>query len=166
MVITVCGKTPELGEGVYIAENAAVIGDAHLEKGASVWFGASVRADQAPITIGENSNIQDNVTLHTRPDSPLCIGKNVTIGHNAVVHCARVGDNSLIGMGAVLLDGAVIGADCVVGAGAVVTQNTAVPDGTMMLGVPAKPVKKLDTGAIALLRQPNRYVALAKEYLK
>lgn len=166
MVITVCGKTPKLGEGVYIAENAAVIGGAHLEKGASVWFGASVRADQAPITIGENSNIQDNVTLHTRPGSPLYIGKNVTVGHNAVVHCARVGDNSLIGMGAVLLDGAVIGADCVVGAGAVVTQNTVVPDGTMMLGVPAKPVKKLDADAIALLRQPNRYVALAKEYLK
>ena len=166
MLFAVKGKSPELGESVFVAETAAVVGDVRLDAGASVWFGASVRADMGRIIIGGKSNIQDNATLHTRPGCVLRIGKNVTVGHNAVVHCAEVGDNCLIGMGAVLLDGAVIGSDCVVGAGAVVTQNTVVPDGTMMLGVPAKSVKRLDEDTVALLRQENHYVALAREYLE
>ena len=166
MILTVHGKTPEIAEGVFIAPNAAVIGDARLAKDSSVWFGAVIRADHATVTVGEGSNIQDNVTVHTQPGRNLRIGKNVTVGHNAVVHCAEVGDNTLVGMGAVLLNGAIIGKNCVIGAGAVVTQDAVVPDGTMMLGVPAKVVKQLSPEAIALLEKENLYIELSKEYMK
>ena len=166
MIVEVRGKRPRVAEGVFIAETAAVIGDAVLERDCSVWFGAVIRADHATITVGEGSNIQDNVTLHTQPGKNLRIGKNVTVGHNAVIHCAEVGDNTLVGMGAILLNGARVGKNCVIGAGAVVTQDAVVPDGTMMLGVPAKAVKELSPEAVSLLEQENLYVKLSKEYME
>ena len=166
MILSIHGKTPEIAEGVFIAPNAAVIGDVHLAKDSSVWFGAVIRADHAAVTVGEGTNLQDNVTVHIQPGRDLHIGKNVTVGHNAVVHCAEVGDNTLVGMGAVLLNGARIGKNCVIGAGAVVTQDAVVPDGTMMLGVPAKAVKTLSPEAVAALEKENLYVALSKEYMK
>ena len=159
-------RSPRIHPSVFVAENAAIIGDVTIGKDSSVWFGAVVRGDSASITIGEGTNIQDNATLHIDEGHPLRVGSNVTIGHNAVVHCTEVGDNTLVGMGAVLLDGAVIGKNCVIGAGAVVRQNEQVADGAMMLGIPAKAVKLLPEQVIAELEKQSHYVALAREYLE
>ena len=116
--------------------------------------------------MGEGTSIQDNCVLHTEKGHPLTVGSNVTVGHGAIVHCSCVGDNTLVGMGAVLLDGAVIGKNCIIGAGAVVKEHAVVPDGTMMVGVPAKPVRELSPEVIALLNGTSPYVALSKEYMK
>lgn len=166
MIAPFQGVAPEIEQGVFIAETAAVIGDVRIGPDSSVWFGAVVRGDAAPIRIGAGTNVQDNATLHTDEGRPLTVGNNVTIGHNAVVHCAAVGDNTLIGMGAVLLDGAVIGKNCVVGAGAVVRQNHRVPDGSLLVGVPAKIVRALSPEEAAEMARQSHYVPLAKEYLR
>lgn len=125
-------------EDVVILPGARVNGDVTFGHGCSVWYNAVIRGDEAPIFIGDNTNIQDNATLHTSYGPPLRIGSGVTIGHNAVVHGCTVGDNVLIGMGSIILDGAVIGSNCIVGAGALVTKGTVIPDGSMVLGSPAK----------------------------
>ncbi len=157
---------PRLAPGVFVAENAAVIGDVSIGSNSSVWFGAVIRGDQAPIEIGEGSNIQDNVTLHCDVEHPMRVGDNVTIGHNAVVHCSEVGDNTLVGMGAVLLTGAVIGKCCVIGAGAVVKERAVVPDGVLMAGVPARCIRTLTEDELRLMRQGSHYTELAREYLR
>ena len=157
---------PAVDPEAFVAETAAVIGDVTIAKDCSVWFGASVRGDCAPITVGEGTNIQDNATLHCEVGHPLTVGKNVTIGHNALVHCSEVGDGSLVGMGARLLDGAVIGKNCVIGAGAVVKEYTVVPDRTLMVGVPARAVRELSEEQLRKLQNAQVYVALSKEYLK
>lgn len=159
------GKEPRTDKDAFVAENAVLIGDVRVGKDSSVWFGAVIRGDDAAINIGCGTNIQDNAVLHCDPGHPLRIGNNVTIGHNATVHCTEVGDNTLIGMGATVLDGAVIGKNCIIGAGAVVKENAVIPDGTMMVGVPAKAVKTLSEDAIAAMQRPSNYVALSKEYL-
>lgn len=166
MMIEFAGHTPELASDVFVAPNATLVGNVHIGAGSCVMFGAVVRADDSSITIGSGSNVQDNATLHAESDAPLTIGDNVTIGHNAVVHCAVVGDNSVIGMGAEALNGAVIGKNCVIGAGAVVKEYAVVPDGTLMVGVPAKAVRELSSEAIEQLQKPNLYVTLAQEYLQ
>lgn len=160
------GIEPKIDPDAFVAETAAVIGDVAIAKDCSVWFGASVRGDCAPITVGEGTNIQDNATLHCELGRPLTVGKYVTVGHNALVHCSSVGDGCLVGMGARLLDGAVIGKDCVIGAGAVVRENTVVPDGTLMVGVPARAVRELSAEQLQKLQNARAYVALSKEYLK
>lgn len=164
MIVPFRGKEPKIAPDVFIAENAAVAGDVTIGPGSSVWFGAAVRGDAAPITIGAGTNIQDSATLHCDPGHPLRVGDNVTVGHNAVVHCAEVGDNTLVGMGACLLTGAVIGRDCIIAAGAVVTQDAVVPDRTLMAGVPAKPVKTLPPEYIEYMEKQSLYVELAEEY--
>lgn len=126
------------GEGHFIAPNAAVIGDVLLKAGSSVWFSAVIRADVEYIEIGEGANVQDGAVLHADPGTPCIIGSNVTIGHNAMVHGCTVGDGSLIGINAVVLDGAVIGRNCLIGAGALVTGGTQIPDNSLVLGSPAK----------------------------
>ena len=160
------GKTPQVSPEAFVAETAVLIGDVTVGKDSSVWFGAVLRGDQAPITVGEGTSVQDNAVLHCEKDHPLHIGNNVTVGHGAIVHCAAVGDNTLVGMGAVLLDGAVIGKDCVIGAGAVVKENAQVPDGTMLVGVPAKPVRSLSPEQLEHLHATSPYVALSKGYMK
>ena len=160
------GKTPRVSTEAFVAETAVLIGDVTVGKDSSVWFGAVLRGDQAPITVGEGTSVQDNAVLHCEKDHPLHIGNNVTVGHGAIVHCAAVGDNTLVGMGAVLLDGAVIGKDCVIGAGAVVKENAQVPDGTMLVGVPAKPVRSLSPEQLEQLHANSPYVALSKGYMK
>ncbi|MBQ9411817.1 MAG: gamma carbonic anhydrase family protein [Oscillospiraceae bacterium] len=164
MIVPYRNHLPQVHPEAFVAENAALVGNVTLEKDSSVWFGAVVRGDNGAISIGAGSNVQDNATLHCHPGCDLTVGKNVTIGHNAVVHCSKIGDNCLIGMGSVVMDGCVLGRCCVVGAGAVVTQNTVVPDGTMLLGVPAKPVKTLSAQAMARLEEPSEYVLLAAQY--
>ena len=125
-------------ETVILLPGARVNGDVTLGPGCSVWFNAVIRGDEAPIAIGENTNIQDNATLHTSYGHPMNVGSGVTVGHNAILHSCTVGDNCLIGMGAIVLDDAVIGRDCIVGAGALVTKRTVIPDGSMVLGSPAR----------------------------
>lgn len=166
MLITLRGKTPQVSPEAFVAETAALIGDVTVGADSSVWFGAVVRGDNEPIKVGKGTSIQDNAVLHTEKGHPLTIGDNVTVGHGAIVHCSSVGSNSLIGMGAILLDGAVIGDHCIIGAGAVVKENAVVPAGTMMVGIPAKPVRTLGQEQIAFLDGTSPYVGLAHEYLE
>ena len=166
MLMELNGKMPDVSPEAFVAPTASLIGDAKVGKDSSVWFGAVIRGDCASITVGEGTSIQDCCVLHTEADRPLTIGNNVTVGHGAIVHCTRVGNNTMVGMGAVLLDGAEIGDNCIIGAGAVVKEHAVVPDGTMMVGVPAKPVRELSPEQIAFLNGTSPYVALSKEYLK
>lgn len=130
-----------------------------------MWFGAIVRADNEPMQIGAGSNIQDAVVLHSDPGSPLCIGENVTIGHQAMLHGCSVGDGTLIGIGAVVLNGAKIGKNCLVGAGALITEGKAFPDGSLIVGSPAAAKRDLGPEQIrALLQSADHYRAIAKRF--
>lgn len=145
---------------VYIAPNATVVGDVKLENNVSVWYGAVLRGDSGAITVGEGTNIQDGAVLHEK----TTLGRFCTVGHRAVVHGCTVGDNCIIGMGAIVLSGAVLGDNCLVGAGAVVTGKTNAPAGSLLLGSPAKVVRQLTDEQIAEQRRgAEHYIALAKE---
>ncbi len=158
-------KTPVIHPDAYIAPNATVVGDVHIGAGSSVFFGSVLRGDREPITIGEDTNIQDNCILHIEYDHPTAVGSRVTVGHGAILHGCTVGDETLIGMGAIILNGAVIGSHCIVGAGALVTQNTVVPDGSLVYGSPAKIKGQLDEAAVAdILRNAEDYRREAAAY--
>ena len=133
----------EKKETIYIAPGAFVIGDVTLGENVGIWYNAVVRGDTNSIYIGNNTNVQDNATLHTDKDFKLHIGDGVTIGHNAVVHGCTVGDNTVIGMGSIILSGAVIGKNCIIGAGSLVTGKMNIPDGSLVMGSPAKIVRPL-----------------------
>ena len=130
------------GDDFWIAPNATVIGNVQLLKDASVWFNAVLRGDVELITVGQGSNIQDGAIIHTDPGFPCTIGKNVTVGHLAMLHGCEIGDGSLIGIGSVILNGAKIGKNCIIGSKALVTEGMEIPDGAMVLGIPGK-VKKI-----------------------
>lgn len=134
---------PEIDASAYVADSANLIGKVTVEANASVWFGVTIRGDNERITIGENSNVQEGTVMHTDMGYPLVIGKNVSIGHQAMLHGCTVGDGSLIGIQAVLLNGARIGKGCLVGAGALVTEGKEFPDHSLILGSPAKVVRTL-----------------------
>src|SRR5881392_307862 len=136
-------KQPKLGKGVFIARGAAVLGDVTLGDFSSVWYNAVLRGDINRIVVGHHTNIQDNSVLHLESDLPCLVGSYVTIGHAAIVHACTLGDETLIGMRSVILDGAVIGRQCLIGAGALVTPRTQIPDGSLVLGAPAKVVRPL-----------------------
>ena len=137
-VLALPGRRPSIADDAFVAHGARIVGDVVLSEGTSVWYNAVLRADSARIEVGADSNIQVNVSVHVDAEHPVVIGRSVSIGHNAVVHGCRIGDGSLIGMGAVVLSGAVIGAGCLVAGGAVVLAGTEVPDGSLVAGVPAK----------------------------
>lgn len=147
------GVSPILPEeGAYwIAPDATVIGKVKLERMASVWFGAVIRGDNELITIGENSNVQDGSVLHTDPGLELIIGRNCTIGHKAILHGCTVGDNTLIGMGAVILNRARIGSNCLIGANALITEGKVIPDNSLVMGQPGKVVGELNEETLAKL---------------
>lgn len=167
MIKTFSGKTPIIDESAFIAENAAIIGDVTIDKGSSVWYGAVLRGDMCSITIGENSNIQDNATVHVGMKDATVIGNGVTVGHNALVHGATVGDNALIGMGSVVLDGAVIGENSIVAAGAVVTSKTVIPPNSLAAGIPAAVIKELSPQQIMGNKMNAMgYTTLASKYKK
>ncbi len=147
------GKAPQLGEGAWVADSAQVIGAVELGENASVWFQAVVRGDTETIRIGRNTNVQDGSVLHADVGMPLVIGANVTIGHQVMVHGCTIGDNSLIGIQAVVLNGAKIGRNCIVGAGSVVTEGKEFPDNSLIIGSPAKVVRTLDEAAARKLAQ-------------
>jgi gamma-carbonic anhydrase len=136
-------KNPKLGRGVYIAKTAVVIGDVTLGVNSSVWYGAVLRGDINRIVVGHHTNIQDNAVLHLADDFPCILGNWVTVGHGAIVHACKVGDEVLVGMGAVILDGAVIGKQSIVGAKALVKQGMKIPPGSLVVGAPARVVRKL-----------------------
>ena len=135
-------QLPDDGD-FWIAPDANVIGKVVLRSGASVWFCATLRGDNEVIEIGEGSNVQENVVMHTDPGCPLTVGRNVPVGHKAMLHGCTIGDNSLIGMGATVLNRAVIGKNCLIGAGALITEDKVIPDNSMVLGSPGKVVKEL-----------------------
>ena len=160
-------KTPQLGQSVYIADSAVVIGDVTMGDKSSVWHNATVRGDINRIEIGEGSNIQDNVVVHLADDFPCLIGAYVTVGHSAILHACTVADESLIGMGAIVLDGAVVGSQCLIGAKALVTPGTIIPDGSMVLGSPAKVVRQLtDQERLSLKPWALKYVGNSEYCLK
>ncbi|MFG5779152.1 gamma carbonic anhydrase family protein [Comamonas sp. J-3] len=159
------GVQPEVAASAWVADSAQVIGRVHLAADSSVWFGSVLRGDNDPIRVGEGSNIQDGSVLHTDKGKPLDIGKHVTIGHNVILHGCTIGDESLIGMGAIVLNGAKIGKHCLVGAGALVTENKEFPDGSLIVGNPAKVVRQLTEEQIAgLKRSAQGYMANAKRF--
>lgn len=155
-------KKPVLGNGVYIARGAVVLGDVTIGDRSSVWYNAVVRGDINRIAIGHHTNIQDNAVLHLADDYPCIVGNYVTVGHSAVVHACTVGDECLIGMGAIILDGSVIGEQCLIGAKALVTNRTQIPAGSLVMGAPAKIVRALSAEERAGLKQwAEKYVANA-----
>jgi len=145
-------KLPD-GDDFWIAPDANVIGQIILGTATSVWFGSTLRGDNEPIVIGEGTNVQENTIMHTDKGYPLTIGKGCTIGHKAMLHGCTIGDNSLIGMGATVLNGAKIGKNCLIGANALVTENKVIPDGSLVMGAPGKIVRQLDEVGIESLRQ-------------
>ena len=167
MIKTFAGKTPVIDESAFIAENASIIGDVTIGKGSSVWYSAVLRGDMCAIKIGENSNIQDNATVHVGMKEEAVIGNGVTVGHNALVHGATIGDNALIGMGSVVLDGAVIGENSIVAAGAVVTAKTVIPPNSLAAGIPATVIKELSPQQIMGNKMNAMgYTTLATKYKK
>ncbi len=161
------GVAPQLGNDVWVADSAQVIGNVVLGDNASVWFGAVLRGDTETLTIGRNSNVQDLSVLHADIGCPLTIGENVTIGHQVMLHGCTIGDNALIGIQAVVLNNAKIGRNCIVGAGSVVTEGKEFPDNSLIIGAPAKAVRTLDDAAAARLRQSaEHYVDNARRFAK
>jgi carbonic anhydrase/acetyltransferase-like protein (isoleucine patch superfamily) len=160
------GVKPEFpGEGEYwVADSATLIGRVRMKRETSVWFGAVLRGDNEWIELGERSQIQDNATLHTDPGFPMVIGSNCVIGHNVILHGCTIGDNSLVGMGAIMLNGSKIGTNCLVGAGAVVTEGKVFPDNSLIVGSPARVIRTLDEKAAAMIRGgADIYVKRSKE---
>jgi carbonic anhydrase/acetyltransferase-like protein (isoleucine patch superfamily) len=154
-------KVPNLAKGVFIAPGAQIIGSVTLEQNSSVWFNAVLRGDLEPIVVGEGSNIQDSAVLHTDESFPCVLGKNVTIGHGAIVHGATINDGALVGMGATVLTGAKLGKGAVLGAGALLPEGKEIPDHMLAVGVPAKIIRPVEAGDGAMFYQQN-----AKRFLE
>ena len=156
---------PVVHPTAWVADNAHVIGSVKLAEDTSVWFGVVIRGDTSTIQVGKGSNIQDNSVLHADEGMPLAIGEGVTVGHQVMLHGCTVGDNSLIGIGAIVLNGAKIGSNCLVGAGSLVTEGKEFPDGSMIIGSPAKAVRMLSPEQIEGLKMSARhYIDNARRY--
>ncbi len=159
------GVEPSLAGTAWAAPSADVIGDVRLGGGASIWFGAVLRADNTPIIIGEDSNVQDGAVGHSDPGAPLTIGSRVTIGHQAIVHGCTISDDCLVGMGARILNGAVLGPECLVGAGALITEGKTFEGGSLIVGVPARVVRPLsDDEKVAIRVSAAHYAEKAARY--
>ena len=164
MVHGIGDKVPRMKDAAFAAWNAEIAGDVTLGRESSVWFSATLRADIAPITVGQGTNIQDGATVHVDTGLPCTIGHGVTVGHNAVLHACTVGDDCLIGMAAVVLSGAVIGKESIVGAGALVTEGKVFPPRSLVLGSPAKAVRLIDDATLEKIRENARvYLGLARQ---
>jgi len=161
------GIAPRMADSAWVADSAQVMGNVVLSEDSSVWFGATLRGDTETITVGRGSNVQDGSVMHADIGYPLTIGDNVTIGHMVMLHGCTIGDESLIGIGATVLNGATIGKNCLVGAGSLVTEGKTFPDGSMIMGTPAKVVKTLTPEQIeGLRRSAQHYVENAQRYRK
>lgn len=148
---------PDLASDVWVAETATVAGNVLMEEGTSVWFGTVIRGDNEKIKIGKRSNIQDNSVLHSDPGSPLTIGEDVTVGHQAMLHGCTIGDNTLIGIGATILNGTKIGKNCLIGAHALITENKVIPDNSVVMGAPGRVIKQVPPAQEAMLKASADY---------
>ncbi|MDR1064289.1 MAG: gamma carbonic anhydrase family protein [Azoarcus sp.] len=159
------GSKPRIGEGCWIAHTATVIGDVRLGGDASIWYNVVIRGDNAPITIGDGTNIQDGAVLHNDEGVPLTIGANVTVGHMAMLHGCSIGDGCLIGIGAVVLNHAVLGRECLIGANALIPEGRAIPDRSLVVGSPGRVLRTLTDEEVARLRVNARhYVENARRF--
>jgi len=165
MILNFEGKRPIVSEEAFVASNATVIGEVTIGKCSNIWYNVVLRGDIAPISIGSNTSIQDGSIIHCDVGVPTVIGNNVTIGHNVMLHACKIRDNSLIGIGAIVLDSAEVGEGVIIGAGAIVTPRTKIPPFTMALGVPAKVVRSLSEEEVEKLKEHALdYVKLMKRY--
>jgi carbonic anhydrase/acetyltransferase-like protein (isoleucine patch superfamily) len=161
------GVRPETEGEHWIAESASVMGRVILKKNASIWFNVVARGDNDPITIGENSNVQDGSVIHTDTGHPTTIGKDCTIGHMVMLHGCTIGENTLIGIGSIILNGAKIGKNCLIGANTLITENKEIPDGSMVMGAPGKVVRELTPEQIQMITgSAHHYVSNWKRYAK
>ncbi|NQZ88465.1 MAG: gamma carbonic anhydrase family protein [Colwellia sp.] len=159
--------SPKISKSCFIAPNASVIGNVELAENSSIWFNVVIRADLAQVKIGRNSNIQDGCVLHVDEGFPINIAENVTIGHKVMLHGCSIGEGSLVGINAVVLNGAKIGKNCLVGANALVTENMVIPDGSLVLGSPAKVIKQLDEKTKKMIEEgATHYVHSNHKYTK
>ena len=159
------GHKPKISSSAYVFENAILIGKVMLDAHSSVWPGCVLRGDVEDILVGERSNIQDGCILHSNYDLPVVVGKGVTVGHRAVLHGCKIGDNCLIGMGAVILDGAVIGDGCIIGAGALVTEKSVIPESSLVLGVPGKISRQVTPEEVEKIKKSAaEYIEFAKQH--
>lgn len=160
-------KSVKISEDARISKQSVLVGDVTIGRDSCVLYFTVIRGDEAPVVIGEESNIQENCTVHVSRNMPVHIGNNVTVGHNAVIHGCTIGDRSLIGMGAVILDGTKIGNDCIIGAGSLVTKNTVIPDCSLVMGSPAKIKRNLTwEEKLGILENSKEYVNVSREMQK
>ena len=161
------GNIPRIDESTYISESVDIIGDVTIEENANIWFGTRLRGDMNKIVIGKNTNIQENTVVHVDKNCPCLIGKDVTIGHGAIIHGCEICDNVLVGMGSIILNNAKIGKNTIIGAGSLVTQGKSFPEGVLILGNPAKVVRELTDDEIKNIKKSaDNYVNLSKRYKK
>ena len=161
------GKKPIIAEDCFIADTASIYGDVEIGSGSSVWFGAALRADLDSIKIGKGSNVQENAVMHMDEGYPVIIGDNVTIGHGAIIHGATIGNNVIVGMGAIVMNGAVIGENSLVGAGTLVKEHMVIPEGSVVVGVPGKVIKEaVEANKLSATMSAIGYAELAKEFNK
>lgn len=166
MIRELQGIKPQIHEEAFIADSAEVMGDVNIDEGSSIWYGAVLRGDIENITIGKYSNIQDNATVHTETNIPTKIGDYTVVGHNAIVHGASVGDNCLIGMGAIVLNNAVIGDNSIIGAGSLVTEGKVIPPNSLAIGTPAKVIRQVTEEDIKGIKgNAIRYNELMKKHI-
>ena len=167
MILSYKNIEPDTSKAVFIAESADIIGDVTLGEDSNIWFNTTLRGDIAPIRVGKGTNIQDGAVLHVNHDMPCIVGDNVTVGHSAVIHAAKVGNGCLIGMGAILLNESEIGEESVVGAGALVTEGKKFPPRSLIIGSPARKVKDItDEDVIKIRANADEYITLGKETAK
>ncbi len=160
-------NVPEIHPEAWVASNATIIGKVKLEKNSSIWFNAVLRGDIELITIGENSNIQDGSVLHTDPGYPLTLGKGVTVGHLVMLHGCQISDNSLIGIGSIILNNAKIGKNCIIGANTLITENKIIPDNSLVVGSPGRVLRKITDEEIkSIIENGQHYVKNSKKYKK
>ena len=160
-------KVVQHSPDVYVAPNATVIGTVNLHAGSSVWFNVTIRGDSEWLTIGENSNVQDGSVLHADPGFPLTLGRGVTVGHMVMLHGCTVGDNSLIGIGSIIMNGAVIGKNCIIGSGSLIAEGKTIPDNSLVMGSPGRVVKRVSDEQVNYLTGvANGYVARGRHYAR
>lgn len=167
MIMDFDGVTPRINKNTYISESVDIIGKVNVEENVNIWFGTRLRGDMNNIVIGENTNIQENSVVHVDVNSPCIIGRNVTIGHGAIIHGCNISDNVLVGMGSIILNNAKIGKNSIIGAGSLVTQGKDFPEGVLILGNPAKVIRQLTEAEIESIQcSADNYVSLSKKYKK
>ena len=165
MIYDLKKNVPEISSDSWVAPNAIIIGKVKLEKNSSIWFNAVLRGDIEKIVIGEDSNIQDGSVLHTDPGCPLTVGKGVTVGHMVMLHGCEISDDTLIGIGSIILNKAKIGKNCIIGANTLVTENKVIPDNSLVLGSPGKVIRKVTDDEIKVIcENAKHYVENSKRY--